>query len=155
MLRAIRRGAARLLRLHGTPHGIALGFTLGVGLSLIPVPFLGMVLAIACAPLARASVPATYLGTAIVNPVTGAAFYFGELWLGSVLLGVPVPRWSDAQGWSSDQWLTLFGELLPAFALGGALAVLGASVTVYPFVRALVGAYQRRAAGEPSETSPP
>jgi uncharacterized protein (DUF2062 family) len=146
VFRALRRGAARLLRLHGTPHGIALGFTLGVGLSLIPVPFLGMVLAIVCAPLIRASVPATYLGTAVVNPVTGAAFYFAELWLGSALLGVPVPAWNEAQGWSSEQWLTLLGDLLPAFALGGGLTALGASVTVYPLVRALVGAYQRRAA---------
>ena len=44
-LRAWVRG---LLALNGTARGIAGGFALGVGLSLIPVPFLGMVLALGC-----------------------------------------------------------------------------------------------------------
>jgi uncharacterized protein (DUF2062 family) len=103
-------------------------------------------MAIACAPLARASVPAAYLGTAVVNPVTGAAFYFAELWLGARILGVDAPTWSEAREWDSARWLALLGELLPPFALGGALAALGAALTVYPVVRALVGAYQERAA---------
>ena len=45
-LRAWLRG---LLELNGTPRGIVGGFALGVGLSLIPVPVLGVVLALAAA----------------------------------------------------------------------------------------------------------
>ena len=49
-LRAWLRG---LLELNGTPRGIAGGFALGVGLSLIPVPFLGMVLVALSTAFAR------------------------------------------------------------------------------------------------------
>jgi hypothetical protein len=95
-MQRLRTWIRGLLTLHGTPRGIAGGFALGVGLSLIPVPFLGMVLALAAAPVVRANVPATYLGTAVINPFTGVVFYFGELWLGTLLLGAPAAELGDA-----------------------------------------------------------
>jgi len=141
----LRQGALRLLRLNDSPHGVALGFTLGLGLSLIPVPFLGMGLALLLAPLLGASLPATYLGTAIVNPVTGAAFYFAELWLGSRLLAVELPfSWAEVRDFDGRRWWQLFVELLPAFALGGLVSAAGASLLTYPSIRAAVAAFQRR-----------
>jgi len=140
-LRAWLRG---LLELNGSPRGIAGGFALGVGLSLIPVPFLGMVLALAAAPLLRANVPATYLGTAVVNPVTGSLFYFGELWLGTWLLGLPLPSWATLTALDAAGWWALFKALLGPFLLGAAVAIPLLSGLSYGLVLVLVRAWRRR-----------
>ena len=142
-LRAWLRG---LLELNGTPRGIAGGFALGVGLSLIPVPFLGMVLALAAAPLLRANVPATYLGTAVINPVTGSLFYFGELWLGTLLLGLPLPSWSTLAALDAAGWWTLFKTLLGPFLLGAAVAIPTLAGLSYGLVLLLVRMWRRRRA---------
>jgi uncharacterized protein len=144
VLLRFRLGVVRLLRLNATPHGIALGFTLGLGLSLFPVPFLGMIVALALAPVLGASLPATYAGTAVVNPLTGAAIYFGELWVGSVLTGNRLPRWAIVRGYDWREWAELFLELLPAFLLGAVVCMIAASLIAYPTLRALVSAYRRR-----------
>lgn len=133
-----------LLGLNGTPRGIAGGFALGVGLSLIPVPFLGMVLALAAAPLVRANVPATYLGTAVINPVTGSLFYFGELWLGTWLLGLPLPSWAALTALDAAGWWNLFKELLGPFLLGAAVAIPVVSGLSYVLLLVLVKAWRRR-----------
>lgn len=118
-----------LMLLNGSPHGIAGGFALGVGLSLVPIPFLGMLLALALAAPLRLNPPATYLGTAVVNPVTGAAFYFGELWLGLLLTGGQTPSWQQMRRLDASQWWGLFVEMLGPFALGAGLFI-GASATL-------------------------
>jgi uncharacterized protein (DUF2062 family) len=143
----------RLLRLNASPHGIALGFTLGLGLSLFPVPFLGMLVALALAPVCGASLPAVYAGTAVVNPLTGAAFYFGELWLGSRLTGDALPSWSDARGYDWRAWWSLCLAMLPAFLLGALTSMLGASLLCYPTLRWLAGKYGQR--DEPLERARP
>jgi uncharacterized protein (DUF2062 family) len=140
-LRAWVRG---LLALNGTPRGIAGGFALGVGLSLIPVPFLGMVLALAAAPLLRANVPATYLGTAVINPVTGTLFYFGELWLGCWLCGLPLPRWAELVVLDGAGWWALFKALLGPFLLGAAVAIPTLAGLSYVLVAMLVRWWQGR-----------
>jgi uncharacterized protein (DUF2062 family) len=139
-----------LLALNGTPRGIAGGFALGVGLSLIPVPFLGMVLALAAAPLLRANVPATYLGTAVINPVTGSLFYFGELWLGTLLLGLPLPSWSTLASLDAAGWWELFKALLGPFLLGAAVAIPVLSGLSYVVVLLLVRAWRRRTQPQPA-----
>ena len=150
-LRAWLRG---LLELNGTPRGIAGGFALGVGLSLIPVPFLGMVLALAAAPLLRANVPATYLGTAVINPVTGSLFYFGELWLGTWLLGLPLPSWSALMALDAAGWWALFKALLGPFLLGAAAAIPVVSGLGYALVLVLVRLWRRRQATPVAAASP-
>lgn len=144
MIRRLRAWGRGLLALNGTPRGIAGGFALGVGLSLIPVPFLGMVLALAAAPLVRANVPATYLGTAVVNPLTGALFYFGELWVGTLLLGLPLPSWSTLASLDAAGWWTLFKTLLGPFLLGAAVAIPTLSALSYVIVLLVVRVWQRR-----------
>ena len=141
---AIGRWFAGLLQLNGSPAGIAGGFALGVGLSLIPVPFLGMVIALAAAPLLRMNVPATYLGTAVINPFTGAVFYFGELWLGLWLYGRPLPSWTMLAELDAGGWWSLFKECLGPFAVGAAVAIPVLAGLSYVLVHALVAAYQRR-----------
>lgn len=144
VLLRLRSGFVRLLRLNASPHGIALGFSLGLGLSLIPIPFAGMVLALFLAPLVGASLPATYAGTAVVNPLTGAAIYFAELWLGSKLLGAEFPSWSAVREFDGQAWWALFMTLLPAFLLGALTCMLAAVALSYPLLRSIVTRYKRR-----------
>jgi uncharacterized protein len=151
VLLRFRLAVVRLLRLNATPHGVALGFTLGFGLSLFPIPFLGMVIAMALAPLVGASLPAVYAGTAIVNPLTGAAIYFGELWLGGRLTGAELPPWSTVRHYDWREWLGLFRGLLPVFLLGAVTTMALSSALAYPTIRALVTAYRRRHPSKNSE----
>jgi uncharacterized protein (DUF2062 family) len=109
------------MTLNGSPHGIAAGFALGLGLSLIPIPFAGMFVALALAPLLGFNVPATYLGSAVVNPFTGPIIYFSELWLGATLMSQDILPWDEARGMSSHQWWDLFRGAIPPFLLGGAV----------------------------------
>jgi uncharacterized protein len=103
-----------------------------------------MIVALALAPLIGASLPAVYAGTAVVNPLTGPAIYFGELWLGGRLLGSTLPRWIDVRGYDWREWLRLFRELLPAFLLGAVAMMLLSTAITYPGIRWLVAAYRRR-----------
>lgn len=143
----LRLAVLRLLRLNASPHGIALGFTLGFALSLFPIPFLGMIVALAVAPIFGASLPAVYAGTAVVNPLTGAAIYFGELWLGSRLTGEALPSWSEARSYDWRSWWSLCVAMLPTFLLGALTSMLGATLLCYPTLRWLAAKYGRR--GEP------
>ena len=59
----MRQWLRTLLTLNGSPRGVAGGFALGLSLSLVPIPFAGMFLALATAPLLRCNLPATYAGT--------------------------------------------------------------------------------------------
>jgi uncharacterized protein (DUF2062 family) len=140
----LRAWGSGLLQLNGSPRGIAGGFAIGVGLSLIPVPFLGMILALAAAPLLGLNVPATYLGTAVINPFTGAVFYFGELCLGMWLLGRTAPAWATLSELDGAGWWALFKEMLVPFALGAAVAIPVLAGLSYVGLYALVRAWRRR-----------
>ncbi len=133
-----------LMLLNGSPHGIAGGFALGVGLSLVPIPFAGMLVALALAPVLRLNPPATYLGTAVVNPVTGAALYFGELWLGLTLTGQQTPSWSQMKRLDARQWWSLFTDVLGPFALGAGVFIVVAVTLSYGVLRVASRRWQAR-----------
>lgn len=145
-MKRIRAWLSSLLALNGSPRGVAGGFALGVALSLIPIPFLGMFLALAAAPLLRANIPATYLGTAVVNPVTGAFFYCGELWLGLWLLGLPLPSWAELRALDAAGWWDMFTRMLGPFALGAAAAIPVVAGLSYLVVLAGVRFWRREGA---------
>lgn len=134
----------KLMRLNGSPHGIAGGFALGVGLSLIPLPFAGMLVALALAPVLRLNPPATYLGTAVVNPVTGTAFYFGELWLGLTLTGQDTPSWPEMKQLDGSGWWELFTTMLGPFAIGAFTFMTVATVLSYSTLRWATRRWQAR-----------
>lgn len=139
----VRTWLSGLLALNGSPGGIAGGFSLGLGLSLIPVPFAGMFLALALAPIVRVNLPATYLGTAVVNPVTGAFFYTGELWLGLWLMGRPLPSWAELTALDAAGWWSLFQAMLLPFALGAAVAIPTLAGLGHLIVYVMVKAWRR------------
>jgi uncharacterized protein (DUF2062 family) len=146
VLERLRTGLRALLSMGGTPHGIAGGFTLGLCLSLLPIPFAGMFLALAAAPLVRLNLPATYVGTAVVNPLTGAFFYAAELWVGMWLLGELPPTWAELRTLDAAAWWQLLVQLVVPFAIGAATMMLASIVIAYPFVRWLVGRWRNTSA---------
>ncbi len=142
-VRRVFQWGRKLMMLNGSPRGIALGFAMGLALSLFPIPVAGMVVALALTPFVRANPAATYLGTAIVNPLTGPAFYFAELWLGATLVSYPVPAWdalARLDGWG---WWHLFLDLLGPFGLGAGVMMSVAFLVAYPTVRWAVGHWRR------------
>jgi uncharacterized protein (DUF2062 family) len=151
---AFRERLRSLLSMDGTPRGIAGGFALGVSLSLVPIPFAGMVLALALAPFLRLNLPATYVGTAVVNPFTGAFFYAAELWIGMHLLGRSPPGWAELRALDARGWWQLFTELIVPFAIGATTLVLATLVVIFPLVHLLV-ARVRSAAHREKESADP
>lgn len=137
-MRRIREFLVSLLSLHGSPRGISAGFALGLGLSLVPIPFAGMLIALALVPIARVNPASTYLGTAIVNPFTGPVFYFFELWLGMRLCGRVAPSWEALRALDGRGWWDLFVDLLGPFAVGAAVTVPCAVILAYGVSLALV-----------------
>lgn len=72
-----------------TPNQIALGFTLGLALSIIPTFGIGMIVALVLAWLLDYHLIATYLGTLVVNPFTAPAVYLFDYSIGASILGAP------------------------------------------------------------------
>jgi uncharacterized protein len=140
---SLRQGLRSLLTMDGTPRGIAGGFALGLSLSLVPIPFAGMIVALALAPLLRCNLPATYVGTAVVNPVTGAFFYAAELWIGMRLLGHPPLAWAELSALDAGGWWSLLRELVLPFALGAATLAAATLLIALPGVHWLVARWQR------------
>jgi len=75
------------------------------------------------------------VGTAIVNPLTAAFFYAGELWLGMVLLGDAPPSWSELRGLDAGGWWALSKTMVLPFVIGAAVMMIASAVVCYPFVR--------------------
>lgn len=131
-MRPVRAALRRLATLNGTPLGISAGFSLGMGLSLVPIPFAGMALALALAPALRLHLPATYLGTAVINPLTGSAFYFAELWIGMRVLRREPPSWQQLRALDADGWWELLLQLAVPFVVGAGVLILLCGITVFP-----------------------
>lgn len=140
----VRQWIRSLMTLNGSPRGIAGGFSLGLSLSLLPVPFVGMLAALATAPLLRCNLPATYLGTAVVNPVTGPLFYFVELYLGMALLGRELPSWARMQALDLMGWWGLFTDAVGPFLLGAVLCCAAGFGLAFPLLYWLSRRWQAR-----------
>ena len=130
----VRRWLRTLTTLGGTPRGIAGGFALGLSLSLLPIPTAGMFVALALAPLLRCNLPATYLGTAVVNPLTGPLFYFAELWLGLRVLDQPLPSWSQMQELSPTGWWHVLLDATGPLLVGAVLMAIASVVLTVPML---------------------
>ncbi len=140
----MRQWVRRLLTLNGSPRGVAGGFALGLSLSLVPIPFAGMFLALAVAPLLRCNLPATYLGTAVVNPFTGPFIYFAELWLGLWIMGRALPSWERMQELDLAGWWGAFEHAVVPFVLGAGLCCAAGLVVSFPLIWWLVARWQSR-----------
>lgn len=140
----MRKWLRTLLTLNGSPRGIAGGFALGLSLSLVPIPFAGMLVALAAAPVLRCNLAATYLGTAVVNPLTGPFIYFVELWLGLWLTGRALPSWAAMRALDPGGWWDVFVHALGPFALGAGLCCAAGLAVSFPLLWWLVARWQAR-----------
>ena len=78
---------AKIKRLQGNPHYIAMGMAIGVFIGVTPtIPF-HTALAIALAFVLRGSKPAAAIGVWIANPLTIPLFYYASYRVGSVFMG--------------------------------------------------------------------
>ena len=125
---------------------------MGLCLSLLPIPFAGMLLALAAAPLVRLNLAATYVGTAVVNPLTGAFFYAAELWLGMTLLGSVPPSWPELRALDATGWWHLLIDLVVPFGIGAAVMMVGSVLLAYPLVRLAVARW--RNPSQPASSKP-
>lgn len=132
--------------LHETssPHQIALGFTLGLSFSMLPVPLVGLALGLGSAAFVRGNLVAAYVGSAVMNPLTGPFIFFAELWAGLTLSGLPVPRWEVVREFTALQWFSMLQELVAPFGLGIAVMSLAAIVVGYPLAYVMASAAKRR-----------
>ena len=113
-----------------------------------------MTAALFSAPLLRANLPATYAGTAIVNPLTAGPLWFGELWLGSYCLSLELPSWEVLSALPPEDWVAIAWQSLPAFATGAALFVIAGTSSGYATLRLLVAGYRRRRARKDAGDTP-
>ena len=77
----------RLLRLHATPHEIALGCAAGIFAAFTPFLGLQMLLAIAIAAILRVNVPAAMVGTFVGNPLSWPVIWAASYVAGTWVLG--------------------------------------------------------------------
>jgi len=103
-----------------------------------------MIVALALVPVLRLNPAATYLGSAIVNPITGPFVYYFDLWLGLTLLGRPQLSWAQLSVLDGAGWWHLFVELIGPFLAGGVvLAPIGGALS-YVLVHYAVGRWRAR-----------
>ncbi len=158
LIRGLRHGYKRILRIKSSPEDIALGMGLGVFIGLLPIIPLQTVVVLALALLFRCSKLTALIGTLITNPLTIPFFYLIMLRIGRFFL-------PDGRGrLNPDHWT--IGELLQAgwhfygsILLGGFVIAVPSAVLAYFLTLAVTRAHQarraRKMAASPYKKSPP
>ncbi len=149
--RGIKYIRARLQRLPGSPHSIALGFACGVLMSFTPFFGFHILLAMLLAWVMRVSLVASALGTVVGNPLTFPVIITTSIEFGQLLLGREA---SVAKGTEEyyrtvlqptelvERWNELLDVLLIPYAVGGMVIGLPLAIAGYLVLRPVVAAYQ-------------
>jgi uncharacterized protein len=147
----------RLLRLGGSPHGLALGVGTGVFVATLPIPGMQLLAAAVLAWMIRGNVAAALLGTFWANPLTLPVIWLSAHWVGCGILGVPavltavdlvsslahVRAALVAPG--TETLATAYGLLWPALkpiAVGAVPIAIVSSVIFYWFTLNLIAGYR-------------
>jgi uncharacterized protein (DUF2062 family) len=112
----------RLQRLSGSPERIAAGFACGVAWAWTPLFGVHTFAALATAWLFRASLPAAFIGTFMLNPWTAVPIWFATYYLGRMLM-----FHTASTAVSAGDFVTMFASLTRA-ALQLDLALLASDV---------------------------
>lgn len=129
----------KLRREAESPHRVAFGVAIGVGISFLPLPGLGLVVAAFLAWLLRASIAAAVVGQVVGNPWTFPFIWWSTYGLGRwIWPGDQSFHWSEVEslGWSylaSHMPQILNNVVLPLLIGGGILGSILALLT-YAFV---------------------
>ena len=146
-----RRGSRyilhRLLRIKDSTHSIALGLTLGIVVSFLPLPGTHIIQAALFAWALRVNVLASFIGTIFGNPLTlplmwWAAYKVGEI--GFETLGFEVSAMPESYNFSMSHLTQDFMGLLLPWVVGGYILMLATLVPVYAGVFWLVSAARKR-----------
>ena len=146
-----RRGSRyilhRLLRIKDSNHSIALGLSLGVVVSFIPLPGTHIIQAALLAWLLRSSVLASFIGTLFGNPLTlplmwWAAYKVGET--GFEALGFEVSTMPDSLNFSVAEITKDFIGLFLPWVVGGYILMLASFPPVYAAIFWIVSTARKR-----------
>ena len=149
--RGIKYIKARLQRLPGSPHSIALGFACGVLTSFTPFFGFHILLAMLLAWMLRVSVVASALGTVVGNPLTFPIIITTSIEFGQLLLGREAPVALGADEYYRavlqptellERWNELLDVLVIPYAVGGTVIGLPLAISAYLVLRPIVAAYQ-------------
>lgn len=142
--RRARVAFRRLRHAHGTPHEVALGFSVASYLSILPTPGLSIVAGFALSLVVPMSKVSLALGFAVFNPlVCVLLIYPWALPIGQTLLRL-LPDFG-LEGLPRVQWLAEAGA---ALILGAAVAGLLVAVPAYVLIRQAIAAYRARRSRE-------
>jgi len=83
----ISRWLRKILRIHGSPHAIAVGTSIGVFVSMLPLYGFQMIIGLSLATVARVNKLAAVLPAWITNPLTIPPILYGQYHLGRLFVG--------------------------------------------------------------------
>ena len=135
----------RVLRLSGSPHSVALGVAIGVGVSCTPLIGFHTLLALAIAFLAGGNLIGAALGTVFFNPLTAPFIAAAAFRLGRIFVGGPT-RFRSGGDVPANLVDKLIHGAWPWFkqaAVGGIPLGLIAGVITYIIVVTTTSAFQR------------
>lgn len=153
---------ARVGRMAGSPHSVALGFGIGVATAMSPFVGFHIFIALAIGWLARANLVATALGTAAANPLTlpfiwGATYEIGRAILGhgrqegDHQIGVSLAARSLHEVWPLIR--TMLVGAIPVALVAGLLAYFVAYQAIRAY-RSMRAARRAEAAAAPAKAPP-
>ena len=149
--RGLKYVKARLQRLPGSPHSIALGFACGVLTSFSPFFGFHILLAMALAWMLRVSLVASALGTVVGNPLTFPIIITTSIEFGRLILGEdPLTSAGSKEYYETivhptelvQRWNEFLDVLLLPYATGGLAIGLPMAIGAYLILRPVVAAYQ-------------
>lgn len=122
------------------PHKVALGVAIGVGISFVPLPGFGAILAIVGAWLVRGSIPAALVAQVVGNPWTFPFIWAASLAVGRVI--IPLQNGTDLTALMNNlDWQfvlanqqDLIMNILVPLALGGLILGFVFGVLTYAVV---------------------
>lgn len=140
--RRLRIVIRRLKRVHGTPHEVALGFSVAAFWSILPTPALSIIFGFAMAAIVRMSKISLTIGFATFNPLVCVfLIYPWALPLGRIITeAVPALAFENLKRF---QWLAENGV---ALTLGSAIAGLIVGTISYFVLRRAIVLYRQRKA---------
>ena len=149
--RLARYGYLRLMRIEGSPRGIARGLALGVFVGLLPIVPLHMVTALGLAYIFKGSKVAAVLGTWVSNPLDMVPLYLLAYYVGRALAPFNIPALDTSRLSLSEMFSDGLGLILVMLTGGFLIALPAALITYFAALKA-VRRYQAAAASRINKT---